>query len=187
MSAAVNVVSLTIAIAGESELAAGDGVGAAEAAASVGFEGVVCLAGGAVLVLRTTGLGLAFCAVTIGASVNASNKIKGDMRFMKCIFLVASELVNWSLAGEFFHRCKRVYFAGRLVAAESYDARKAQSVAALMPIRRLYAVESHFNDDRWLDDAHSAVRVFLHSVSSEPLSHLGNFDIRQPGIRLADS
>jgi hypothetical protein len=39
-------------------------------------------------------LGLAFCAATPGAINSASNKIKGDVRFMKCIFLIAFEVVN---------------------------------------------------------------------------------------------
>src|SRR6185295_519633 len=155
MSAAVRVVSFTMAIAGESEFA--DGVGAGAAAASFVFAGVVCIDGRVAVGLRATGLGLAFCATAVAANTSASTNTKGDGRFIKCIFLIASKVVNSSLAGEFLHCGQRVDFVRRFVAAKSYDARKAQSVAALVPIRWLHAVECHFDDDSRLDDAHAAL------------------------------
>ena len=89
---------MTMAMAGESDFGAGAGVGVA--AAVSGFAGVVCLDGGAAVVLLPTGLGLAFCAAAIGASVNANSKINGDMRFMKCIFLIAPQVVNFGVGQE---------------------------------------------------------------------------------------
>jgi len=84
-------------MAGESDFGAGAGVGVA--AAVSGFAGVVCFDGAAV-VLLPAGLGLAFCAAAIGASINANSKIQGDIRFMKCIFLIASQVVNFGVGQE---------------------------------------------------------------------------------------
>src|SRR5689334_8945883 len=103
--------------------------------------------------------------------ISANNKTKGDVRFIKCIFLIASCVVNFSLAGKRLHSRQRVDFFHVLVATKSYDARKAQSVAALMPVRGLHPIKSDFNDDRRLDNPNSAVREFLNCMCAEPPSH----------------
>ena len=90
MSAAVNVVSLTIASDGEVEVSVGDGCGVA-AAAAVAVLGFVVAAGndGGLLVLRMIGLGLVWAATTV-AIVNAKNKTKGAVRFIECMILVGA-------------------------------------------------------------------------------------------------
>jgi hypothetical protein len=94
MSAAVKVVSFTIAIADESEFAEGDGLGSA-AAVSFAFDGAVWADGRAAVALRGAGFGLAFCATTAAANTSANNKTKGDVRFIKGIFLTVAQVVNW--------------------------------------------------------------------------------------------
>ena len=87
MSLAVKLVSLTMASVGESEVGAGAGVGAGWAAASPGLVGAACFE--AFEVVRAAERGRRFCATALKHITSASNKTKGDLRFIKCIFLTA--------------------------------------------------------------------------------------------------
>src|ERR1043165_7738439 len=93
MSAAVKVVSLTMAIAGELEVAAGDGAGVGTAAASFAFRVEICLDVAGALAFFALALER-FCAAVVSARASARNKTIGAVRFIKCIFLIGSEVVN---------------------------------------------------------------------------------------------
>ena len=139
-------------------------------AAAVGFEAGVCFevgpadAGRPARLARGRG-----CAIALTATVMIRTKIQREVRFMNCIFLVASQVCQpaqmyriWSaptwrrfgslpfvatspkrrralLAAalqirarsrdKLLHCLQCVDLGGHLVAAKSYDARKAQSVA----------------------------------------------------------
>lgn len=132
MSLAVKLTSLTIASVGESDVGAGAGVGAGWAAASPGLVGAACFE--VFDVVRAAERARRFCATALKDITSASKKTKGDLRFIKCIFLAVGSIVNSGNACQFSHRLKRINFAGRLIGTKSYDARKAQSVTALVPI-----------------------------------------------------
>ena len=110
------------------------GVGAGVAAAA-GFEAGVCFevgpadAGRPARFARGRG-----CAMALTPIVSSKTRTQGEVRFIKCIFLTVRRIVNSRDACKLLYGLERIDLGGRLVAAKSYDARKAQSVAALVPI-----------------------------------------------------
>src|SRR5919205_4667346 len=89
-------------------------------------------------------------------------------------------------AREAAHRLKGVYLFGTLVVAQAEDAREAQGVAALVPLRLLHQIERDLQHYLRLDDADAPVRELLHRVRAEPLRQLGQLGVRQPRVSLAD-
>ena len=55
-----------------------------------------------------------------------------------------------------------------------------------MPLGLLDEIEGHFQNYLRLDDADAAVRELLQGVRTEPLGQLGQLDVGQAGVGLAD-
>ena len=62
--------------------------------------------------------------------------------------------------------------------------RKAQRIPALVSVRLHHVVEGDFQNDFRFDD--QAEALIFDGVFQEPLSHLGDLDVGQAGIRFAD-
>jgi hypothetical protein len=78
-----------------------------------------------------------------------------------------------TLLDQLSHNLKRVDVGGSLIGSKPQDPWESQSIPALVTLRLLDSIASHFNYDFWLDEADASVGKFADSMRAKPFGQIG--------------